>query len=239
MDLETKKIYKTKRSNPLFLSLWFLVFTIILTLGIYFYNFKLINDNIALNQEIETKESSISQLEKDSKIIISLLYNSNLSSIKKLENYSNVTLFIDHILMLNRKYNIDFESFNYSLGKLSLLAISSSDADGTINYKKVSDFISEYRKNEDKKALFDLDLVKNIATRNEWIDNIFNINLNLKGNISNIVEQLEIIRLENNEKLRIEEEKRKEEFKKKKENLLEKKEREKEAINTGSTLQDK
>ena len=86
-------------------------------------------------------------------------------------------------------------------------------------------------------ALFDLDLVKNIATKNEWVDNVFNINLSLKSNISDIVKDLEKIKLENNEKLRIETEARKKEFEKKKEILLEKKN--KQASNSGSTLEDK
>ena len=220
MNLETKKINNYKKSNPLFLSLWFLVFSVVLTFWIYFYNISLMNHNSNLNKEIDTKQSSVAQLEEDSNVIISLLYNSNRSSIRRLENYSNITLFIDHISKISRIYWIEFKWFNYSGGKLWLLAVSSSEAGWNINYKKVSKFISSYRKNEDKQALFDLNLIRNIATKNEWVDNVFNINLDLKDNLDKIIEESEKMKLENKEKVRIETEERKKEFEKRKELLL-------------------
>lgn len=204
MKLETHKIYKANKYNPLLLSLAFLVITILLTWWIYFYNLSIVNENSSLDKEINTKELSIIELEKDSKVVVSLLYNSNKSSIRKLENYSNITLFIDHISKLERVYGIIFRWFNYSGWKLGLSAVSSNDSIWNINYKKVSKFIWEYRKNENKEALFDLSLVKNISTKNEGVDNVFNINLDLKKDINSIIgnikklEEKERLILENN-----------------------------------------
>ncbi len=231
MKLETKPLYKIKKSNPFFLSLWFLIIVVFLTLLIYIYDLNLSKKNILLQKEIEIKQASISKLEKNPKIIISLLYNSRENSIKKLENYSNITLFIDHVLKLSRIYSISFKWFNYSWWELSLLAISSSETWGEINYKKVSKFISEYRKNENKQALFDLALVRNITTRNDWVDNVFNINLNLKNNVLAIVKNLEKVKLENQKRLKLEQENKKKEFEKKKEALFKKKTEEKIKLN--------
>ena len=220
MEQEKKKAYKAKKSNHLILSLWFLLLTIFLTLWIFIYNLNLVNENSELDKKIKTKESSISQLEKDPKIVISLIYDSNLSSIKKLENYSNINLFIDHVLKLSRSYGIDFKSFNYSWWKLWLSAISSSDSSGNINYKKVSRFISEYRDNKDNKALFDLNLINSITSKNNWADNIFNISLDLKNNISSIISNINKSVSKNSDEGLTSEEKKKLDFARRKELLL-------------------
>jgi hypothetical protein len=109
MNLETKKVYKNKKSNPLYLSVLFFIFSTLLTLGIYLYNISIIDENEGFSTEISIKESSIAELEKDSNIIISGLYNSNKNSIKRLREYSNITLFINHISNLSRLYKIDFK----------------------------------------------------------------------------------------------------------------------------------
>jgi len=109
MVLETKKVYKKKGASSLYMSILFLIISILLTLGIYFYNINLISTNNELDNEINIKQSSIEELEKDSNIVISSLYNSNRNSIKKLNDYSNITVFINHVLKLSRIYGVDFK----------------------------------------------------------------------------------------------------------------------------------
>jgi uncharacterized protein HemX len=109
MVVETRKIYKKKSSGSLYVSILFLVSSILLTVGIYFYNINLIDINNKLDNEINIKQSSIEELEQNSNILISSLYNSNKNSIKKLNDYSKITLFINHILELGRIYGLDFK----------------------------------------------------------------------------------------------------------------------------------
>lgn len=233
MELEEKKVYKNKKISTLYMSIWFLIFSIILTGGLYAYNITLANQNTELNNEIKTKNNSISELEKDQNIIISSLYNSNKSSIKKLEDYSKITLYINHLLKLSRIYNIDFKWFRYSAWKLSTTAISSSEWVESLNYEKTANFIKKYRENKNKDALFDLELIKNISTKNEWVDNEFNITLNLKNNISKILEQAEITKKENLKKKEEEDRIKTEQFKARKKALLKKKQ-EKEKLQNSS-----
>ena len=197
MDLEIKKkIYKKKKVSSNYLSIWFLIFSIVLTMGLYFYNMSIVSQNEELDNNITIKVNSIEELEKDSDIIALSLYNANESSISKLEDYSKISSYINHIIKLKWIYGISFKWFTYSSWKLSSVVTASSDSIWNINYKKVVRFIEEYRKNEDSSALFNLDLVNNVTTKNDWIDNIFNIDLTLKNNISKIFEEAEFKKIE-------------------------------------------
>ena len=192
MDIEIKKkTYNKKKLSANIVSLLFLIFTIILTWGLYIYNTSLTNTNISLDESIVVKEQSIKEIEKNANIVASSLYNANKKSIDKLEDYSKISYYINHILKLRSIYSVDFKWFKYSGWKLSTTVISSSNS-AWINYKKVAKFIKEYRENKDLIALFDLELVKNITTTNNRVDNEFNINLILKNNIFQILEDQKI-----------------------------------------------
>ena len=222
MDLEmNKKVYKKKKINPFYIAVWFLAFSILLTSILYIYNMSLVSENKDLDNNIEIKENSITDLEKNPKIVASSLYNTNLSSINKLEDYSRLSTYVNHLSDLRRKYNIDFKWFKYSNWKLTTQATSKSDW-YWINYKKVVRFIEEYRLNNDLTSLFDLELVKNISSKDNWALNVFTINLVLKNNISNIFKKMEEKKLELEEKKKITENKRLEELRKKREILLKK-----------------
>ena len=214
MDLEIKKkIYKKKKISSNYLAIWFLVFSIILTAGLYFYNMSLVSENEKLDNSITIKEKSIKELEKDPDIVALSLYNANKGSITKLEDYSKITYYINHIIRLKWIYDISFKWFKYSSGNLSTIVTASSDSSWNINYKKVVKFIKEYRENIDSSALFDLELVKNITTKNDWEDNIFNINLVLKDDISKIFEEAELKKIEIKKQRELEELKKLEEQK--------------------------
>lgn len=222
MDLKIdKKNYKKKKMNSKSISIWFLIFSILLTFVLYFYNMSLINSNNKLDESIKVKKASIIDLEKDSNIKILSLYNLNKSSIMKIEDYSKITLYIKHLLELQRKYNIKFEWFQYNNWKLWTQAISTSDS-YWINYKKVVNFIEKYRKNDDLSALFDLNLIKNILSKNDRQDNVFKVELELKNNISQILKD-SIIKKEELRKIKEEEDNiRKLELRAKREILLQK-----------------
>lgn len=224
MEVEAKKVYKKRKTNLLYLSIWFLVFTILLTTWIYSYNLYLTKSNIQIDLEKDIKDLSIKEIEKDPKIILSSLYKSNMSSINKLTDYSSITTFISHVSLIWKKYWIKFNGFKYNSWKLSLWVTSSSDLSWGINYKKAADFISEYRLNVDKQAIFDLDFIKTISTKNDWVDNEFNINLVLKNNLTKIIEVAKKEKDIEVKKQKEEDNRKKEEIRKKREALLKKKE---------------
>jgi len=191
MDLEiNKKNYKKRKIDSNYLSIWFLIFSIVLTGALYFYNMSLQSNIKDLQTSIETKENSINNLEKQAKIFASSLYDYNKFTINKMEDYSKISMYINHLWNISRKYNIDFKWFKYSNWKLNTEAIASSDSVG-INYKKVVKFIKEYRENKDLSALFDLGLVKSVVSKNENVDDIFQISLELKNNIWKILKEKE------------------------------------------------
>ena len=182
------KSYKKKKINSFYLAIWFLVFTIVLTWWLYFYNLSIINNNNDLSNDIKEKENSINTLKQDKEIIAYSLYKANKSSIEKLEDYSRLSLYINHLRKLSRKYHIYFKWFKFSNWNLTTQAIASSD-EYDINYKKVSKFIKEYRENKDLSALFDLNLVKTVVAKNDRVDDVFDLNFDLKNNISSILKK--------------------------------------------------
>lgn len=196
MDLRiNKKIYKKKKINSVYTSVWFLILIIILTSVLYLYNSNLIKDNNNLDTLISKQKSAINNLEKDPNIVVSSLYNYSKNSIERLEDYSKISYYINHLIKLRWIYGIDFIWFKYSSWKLSTTAVASSELSWNINYKKTAKFIKEYRENEDLTWLFDLGMVNSVITKNK-IDNIFNINLILKNNILKILENIEIKKIE-------------------------------------------
>lgn len=186
MDLETKRVFKKKTKSSFLLSIWLLLFSLLLTWWLYFYNQMVVSDNEELINNIETKKNSISELEKDENIVISSIYNSNKGSISKLEDYSKLTLYIEHLLKLSNIYWIEFKWFNYSAPNLTTTVLASSDS-LWINYEKIAKFIKEYRENEDLSALFDLWFVNSVSSTNEGVDNEFSAKFVLKNNISQIL----------------------------------------------------
>jgi cell division protein FtsL len=108
------KFYKNKKITNFYASLIFLFITILLTSLLYFYNLSIEKNIKQLETNINTKTKSINELKKDKNIVISNLYKENLSTIKKLNNYSKITTFINHLYKLRRIYNIDLKGFNYS-----------------------------------------------------------------------------------------------------------------------------
>jgi len=238
MDLKTQKIYKKEKINSFYLSIWFLIISILITTGLYFYNLNIIKANAEINSNIKIKTKSISELEKDPNVIASSLYNLNKTSINKLEDYSKITTYINHIYDLSKTYNINFKGFNYSLGKLNTTVIANSDSFWNINYMKAAKFIKEYRENVNNNFLFDLELVKSVTTKDDWASNEFNIDLVLKNNIFKIISDFKNTDLIE-ENIQSKEEKIKSEELKKKIEAFEKlkEEKDKSQNNSGSIIE--
>jgi len=187
MDLESKKIYKKKKNHSMLISILFLIIIMVATGGLYFYNNSIITANELLDSKIKKNKVSIAILEAKPHIIASILYLDNKRAIEKRESYSEVTTYIEHLKYISKIYGVEFKGFNYSGPKISTTLISSNSSIWKKNYEKIAHLISDYRKNKNNKFLFDLEFIKWVSTKNDWKDNVANIEFVLKKDISNIL----------------------------------------------------
>ena len=198
MEIKTQaKFYKKKKLNSLYISLLFVLFVLILTIWLYLYNINITKAITKIDSSISTVQSSINELEKDKRIIIAKIYKANKSSMGKLEDYSNITTFIKHLYYIRRKYYIDFKWFKINNWKLNTNIVAVSDS-LWINYKKVYKFLSKY--NNDDNSLFNLWFVKTIVSKNNWVNDEFQLNMTLKNNYRPLIKKINKVKQEKNRK---------------------------------------
>lgn len=152
---EISEIYNKKKFSSTFLNIIFLAFTIIIFLWLFFYNGSLEKNNNLVKNQIEEKVKSINSLKTNPLIKIAYLYEANKTTIMRLEKYSKIVDYIEHLKEIWDVYNLRIKWFSYNSWKLkaNLYALDSSDRK-TLAYEKLAKFISEYR--NDSEALFDL-----------------------------------------------------------------------------------
>ena len=155
-------------------SLIFFIVSVLITLILVLYNYSLNRDIAAIDSEIKVKEMSITEINKDKNIWFYNLYSSNKKIFEKLSKQSDLNTYINHIDGIKEKYNIKFNSFNYSKWALDLSAIVEWSSE-SFAYNLVNDFIIWYR--SDENSLFDLWFIQSFSGN----DNIkFNVNFTLK-----------------------------------------------------------
>ena len=153
-----------------------LVISIIIPVVLYFYNSSIVSKNNDLDVSIAELNASIEEQRKDSNVQVYQLISDNGGAIRKMEAYSQITDFLDHIAYIEKRHKLIFDGFNYSSGVLST-KWSVSSSRWTAAYKTVADFIKEYR--SDTEALFDLDFVNQITGSSQMS---FGIKFNVKPN---------------------------------------------------------
>ena len=170
---EISEIYAKKKYNSTLISIAFLVFTVFLFVGLFAYNSFLENENENKSKTIQEKEVSIKVLKSNPAIQAADLYDINKTTIKRMDKYSQITSFINHLNGLRAKYGLKVKGFSYNSWKLksSAYMISSNDKKA---YERLAKFIKEYR--EDEKSLFKLDFISRIDNN---IDDKEKIGLNL------------------------------------------------------------
>jgi hypothetical protein len=98
----------------------------------------------------------------------------NKEVINSYDLMNKVTNYINHMNVIQWKYNLKFTGFNLSKWEISTNVKIISDND-SIAYQKTRDFINKYR--TDSKALFDLGFINSV----EWMDEIsFKVNFKIK-----------------------------------------------------------
>jgi len=143
--------YKKKQARSLYYSIAFLAVVILGTVGLYFYNGHLENQNSILDNELVQVKSSIAKLKEDKKIESYHIYSLNEKAFQKLEKYSGVSDMIGHLVSTMLRYDLSFQSFSYAKGVATLNASSTSSEEG-LAYRKITKFIEEY--SDDSQSLF-------------------------------------------------------------------------------------
>jgi hypothetical protein len=129
------------------------------------YNNSIQKDIEKLKNNISWFETSIKEVESDKKLQIYSLLELNSSVIKSYKSMNNITRYINHMNVIQAKYDLLFKWFTLNNWEL-LTNIEIVSDDKAIAYQKTRDFLKNYR--TDSKALFDLQFVNTI----EWMDNM-------------------------------------------------------------------
>ncbi len=160
---EVKKISKKTWGNTK--SIIFLIVILVSTIIMSFYNNSIKKDIEKIKIETNKIESSIKEVEKDKKLQIFSLLELNNNVISSYKSMNQITTYINHMNVIQAKYDLKFKWFSLSNGELvSSIEIISDDK--AIAYQKTRDFLKNYKM--DSKALFDLGFVNQI----EGMDNM-------------------------------------------------------------------
>jgi hypothetical protein len=155
-----QNFYINKKNKEFLYSLWFLSFVLVISIGIFWYNTFLVKANQELEEQIINIDNSLNEVKKDKRIQIKELIDINKSILKELDKKSNVVNYIKHLRLLNSKYGINLEGFDYNAWKITTTAKISSDERGPA-YGKLVRFIQDYRLNKDNEL--DLMFVNTIS----------------------------------------------------------------------------
>lgn len=160
---EINRISKKPKKNVT--SITFLVIVLLSTIIMHLYNISVKNDIEKSKTNISWIETNIKNVKKDKKLQIYSLLQKNKDVINSYKLMNNVTMYINHMNVIQAKYDLLFKWFTLNNWKLFTNIEINSD-DKAIAYQKTRDFLKNYR--TDKKTLFDLDFVNQI----EWMDNM-------------------------------------------------------------------
>lgn len=183
--------YKNKKLKDFYFSLWFLLFTLILTISLIIYNSGINNQNEEIKLQIEKIEEDIKVVEswEDYNSIVAYnLYKKNKWVFDLIARKSQIPTFIKHLRRTYINYNMKINGFSYSNWDLSTkINIDTDTAEKTYNYwvERFSDMKLAYMKtinllnlyNTTDSNLFVLDKV----TQFSWYKNMsFNLVFKLK-----------------------------------------------------------
>ncbi len=172
MEIKDNVIQKKKVNN--LYSILLFTSVLIITISLFAYNFFLKKDIERKSLEINQREASITEINKDSSIWLYNLLNNNKVVLEKFRKRSNITGIISHIKRIELKYKLNIDWFTYNWWDLSSNVIIENNTDA-FAYNIAREFISGYR--TDDARMFDLGFVSSI----KWNDNIgFSIELKLK-----------------------------------------------------------
>ncbi len=174
MDEQKQEMIELEAKSPVFKWLVVLLFSIFLTVGLYFYNYYLENSLDSIKIEVKEIDELTEKLKNDKNIQVYNLVDLNRTKLLGLEKKSRIMDFINHVRALEKTYSIIFKGFSYNNWNLSMQATAPFWED-TLASNKVSLFIKSYR--ETSWNPFELTFINSFI----WYDTInFNVNFKLK-----------------------------------------------------------
>jgi len=172
---EKKYIISNKKTNLPVWAIWFLVFVLVLTTALFFYNNHLDNKNQDTLTRIDNVNSKIKEIEKNPQVQVYSLLEMNKWVIGELEKRNKITDYIRHFSEVWKYYDISFDWFNYNNWNISTTAIAQSNSEWWVASSKTVQFIRDYRLSDT--SIFDLNFISSF----EWMDVIkYNLNFELK-----------------------------------------------------------
>jgi len=153
MSAVDTSFYEKKKTQTFYLALWFLIFTLCATWGLYYYGNTLwekIDENAANINQLET---AISKIQEKEKVQIFSTYAQNETIFSDLSEKSKIPSMINHLIRIFNIQDIQYRWFNYSDGRAEV-ALSIETNDAWYAYEKVTKFLKTYRENEE--ARFDV-----------------------------------------------------------------------------------
>lgn len=153
-----------KSYNMMKITLIIFIFSIILTVWLFFYNKSLSWDIDNINLETTKVSENIKKINEDKKVKLYTLVTTNKVYLDKYKYLSNIPLFLNTLLELSSKSKIAFNWFSYNEWSISTNA---SSLDDWYSYasSKVKNFIKDFRKGEN--WIFSLDFITSFNWQQE------------------------------------------------------------------------
>ncbi len=153
MSAVDTQFYQNKKKSSFFLSLGFFILSLVITGGLFLYNNSLIDDNDALNGEIQNLEAAIEETRSQPNIQAYSIYERHAKILETMQYQSQIPLFVTHLKKAFLRYRVQATWFSYTDGEVTT-DIATQTNDSSPAYAQISNFIEWYRTDED--SLFDL-----------------------------------------------------------------------------------
>ncbi len=161
MSAVDTKFYEKKKSSTFYVAISFLLFVIIWTIALGFYNSRLVEENASLSQRVSQIEGSIEELQSDENVQIYSIYDKHSSFLDELALQSDIPKFVSHLRKQFGIYGLESKGFNYSSWQATI-DISAQTNDSGYAYEKIVKFLRAYKALEEG-ALFDVEFIQTLA----------------------------------------------------------------------------
>lgn len=162
-DIDSK-FYQKKKGSSFYIGIWFLVFTVLATAGLYFFTTSVAAENESLTADIADFETRITAERSDKNVQIYSIYEKHKWKLKEIEKQSEIPLFVSHLKKNFQKYGLEAQGFDYNDGVISV-DLSSETGDSLYAYQKIVQMLREYAL--DEKALFELGEISSFSGHDE------------------------------------------------------------------------
>ncbi len=188
---EKKKSSMSSWEKRLYSAISIFIALLVVTIWIYFYNNKIVEENKKLKEDLVTVDAYIEQLENDEQVKIYNIYSKNKDKFDLISKKSDIPSFLEHLEKLYYNNNLKFKWFSLYDWKISVWVIADSDKKEVLyrnekpvykkektDYEKVYDFLSRYETYNER-----IFKIKDINKFIWWDEIKFNIIFELEDNL--------------------------------------------------------